>query len=49
VYRLNGRALKTIHDRTKNDERSWSERLERLENAGNLVGRGMDPGRNRTG
>jgi DNA-binding transcriptional ArsR family regulator len=31
VYRLNGRALKPIHDWVKNYERSWSERFEQLD------------------
>lgn len=31
LYRLNGSALKPIHDWVKNYERSWSERLERLD------------------
>src|SRR2546425_5722148 len=31
LYRLNGRALKPIHDWVKNYERSWSERFEQLE------------------
>jgi DNA-binding transcriptional ArsR family regulator len=31
LYRLNGHALKPIHDWVKNYERSWSERLDRLE------------------
>jgi DNA-binding transcriptional ArsR family regulator len=31
LYRLNGRALKPIHDWVKNYERSWSERFERLD------------------
>jgi DNA-binding transcriptional ArsR family regulator len=31
LYRLNGPALKPIHDWVKNYERSWSERLERLD------------------
>jgi DNA-binding transcriptional ArsR family regulator len=31
VYRLNGRALKPIHDWVKNYERSWSERFESLD------------------
>jgi DNA-binding transcriptional ArsR family regulator len=31
LYRLNGRALKPIHDWVKNYERSWSERFDQLE------------------
>jgi DNA-binding transcriptional ArsR family regulator len=31
VYRLNGHALKPIHDWVKNYERSWSERFDRLD------------------
>ena len=31
LYRLNGPALKPIHDWIKNYERSWSERFERLD------------------
>jgi DNA-binding transcriptional ArsR family regulator len=31
LYRLNGDALKPIHDWVKNYERSWSERFERLD------------------
>jgi DNA-binding transcriptional ArsR family regulator len=31
LYRLNGRALKPIHDWVKTYERSWSERLDRLD------------------
>jgi DNA-binding transcriptional ArsR family regulator len=31
LYRLNGRALKPIHDWVKSYERSWSERFERLD------------------
>ena len=31
LYRLNSRALKPIHDWVKNYERSWSERLDRLD------------------
>ncbi len=31
MYRLNGRALKPIHDWLKNYERTWSERFERLD------------------
>jgi DNA-binding transcriptional ArsR family regulator len=31
LYRLNGPALKPIHDWVKNYERSWSERFERLD------------------
>ena len=31
MYRLNGRALKPIHDWVKNYERSWSERFEALD------------------
>jgi DNA-binding transcriptional ArsR family regulator len=31
VYRLNGRALKPIHDWVKNYERSWSERFDQLD------------------
>ena len=31
LYRLNGQALKPIHDWVKNYERSWSERFERLD------------------
>jgi DNA-binding transcriptional ArsR family regulator len=31
LYRLNGRALKPIHDWVKNYERSWSERFEALD------------------
>ena len=31
LYRLNGHALKPIHDWVSNYERSWSERFERLE------------------
>jgi DNA-binding transcriptional ArsR family regulator len=31
LYRLNGRALKPIHDWVKNYERSWSERFEELD------------------
>ena len=30
LYRLNGHALKPIHDWVKNYERSWSERLEQV-------------------
>jgi len=30
LYRLNGHALKPIHDWVKNYERSWSERFDRL-------------------
>jgi DNA-binding transcriptional ArsR family regulator len=30
-YRLNGHALKPIHDWVKDYERSWSERFERLD------------------
>src|SRR5437764_2646924 len=30
-YRLNGQALKPIHDWVKNYERSWSERFDRLD------------------
>jgi len=30
-YRLNGHALKPIHDWVKNYERSWSERFDRLD------------------
>jgi DNA-binding transcriptional ArsR family regulator len=30
-YRLNGHALKPIHDWVKNYERSWSERFEQLD------------------
>src|ERR1043166_4348508 len=32
LYRLNGPALKPIHDWIKNYERSWSERFDLLEN-----------------
>jgi DNA-binding transcriptional ArsR family regulator len=31
VYRLNGDALKPIHDWVKNYERTWSERFDRLD------------------
>ena len=31
LYRLNGHALKPIHDWVKHYERSWSERLDRLD------------------
>jgi DNA-binding transcriptional ArsR family regulator len=31
LYRLNGRALKPIHDWVKGYERSWSERFEELD------------------
>jgi DNA-binding transcriptional ArsR family regulator len=31
LYRLNGRALKPIHDWVKSYERSWSERLDALD------------------
>ena len=31
LYRLNGHALKPIHDWVKDYERSWSERFERLD------------------
>src|SRR5713101_8788565 len=31
LYRLNGRALKPIHDWVKNYERSWSERFAKLD------------------
>jgi DNA-binding transcriptional ArsR family regulator len=31
LYRLNGHALKPIHDWVKNYERSWSERFEQLD------------------
>ena len=31
LYRLNGQALKPIHDWVKTYERSWSERFDRLE------------------
>jgi DNA-binding transcriptional ArsR family regulator len=31
LYRLNGRALKPIHDWVRHYERSWSERLGRLD------------------
>jgi DNA-binding transcriptional ArsR family regulator len=31
LYRLNGHALKPIHDWVSNYERSWSERFERLD------------------
>ena len=31
LYRLNGRALKPIHDWVKNYERTWSERFELLD------------------
>jgi DNA-binding transcriptional ArsR family regulator len=31
LYRLNGPALKPIHDWVKNFERSWSERFDRLD------------------
>ncbi len=31
VYRLNGQALKPIHDWVKGYERSWSERFEQLD------------------
>src|ERR1700736_4596954 len=31
VYRLDGRALKPIHDWVKNYERSWSQRFDRLD------------------
>jgi DNA-binding transcriptional ArsR family regulator len=31
VYRLNGHALKPIHDWVKSYERSWSERFDRLD------------------
>jgi len=31
LYRLNGRALKPIHDWVQNYERSWSERFDQLD------------------
>jgi DNA-binding transcriptional ArsR family regulator len=31
LYRLNGQALKPIHDWVKNYERSWSERFDQLD------------------
>ena len=31
VYRLNGHALKPIHDWVKNYERSWSDRFDQLD------------------
>ena len=31
VYRLNGRALKPIHDWVTNYERTWSERFDALD------------------
>lgn len=31
LYRLNGHALKPIHDWVKNYERSWSDRLDQLD------------------
>src|SRR3954453_24003240 len=31
LYRLNGRALKPIHDWAKNYERSWTERFDELD------------------
>ena len=31
LYRVNGRALKPIHDWVKDYERTWSERFDRLE------------------
>jgi DNA-binding transcriptional ArsR family regulator len=31
LYRLNGRALKPIHDWVKGYERTWSERFEQLD------------------
>ena len=31
MYRLNGRALKPIHDWVKDYERTWSERFDRLD------------------
>ena len=31
LYRLNGHALKPIHDWVKNYERSWSERFDQLD------------------
>ena len=31
LYRVNGEALKPIHDWVKNYERSWSERFDRLD------------------
>jgi DNA-binding transcriptional ArsR family regulator len=31
LYRLNGHALKPIHDWVKNYERSWTERFDRLD------------------
>ena len=31
LYRLNGRALKPIHDWVKDYERSWSERFDQLD------------------
>ena len=31
LYRLNGHALKPIHDWVQNYERSWSERFDRLD------------------
>ncbi len=31
MYRLNGHALKPIHDWVKNYERSWTERFDRLD------------------
>jgi hypothetical protein len=31
LYRLNGRALKPIHDWVKDYERTWSERFDQLD------------------
>jgi DNA-binding transcriptional ArsR family regulator len=31
LYRVNGHALKPIHDWVKNYERSWSDRFDRLD------------------
>jgi hypothetical protein len=31
LYRLDGQALKPIHDWVKNYERSWSQRFDRLD------------------
>jgi DNA-binding transcriptional ArsR family regulator len=53
LYRLNGHALKPIHDWVKNYERSWSERFDRLdgvleeieqEEEGDVVGGGRSDG-----
>jgi DNA-binding transcriptional ArsR family regulator len=45
LYRLNGSALKPIHDWVKNYERSWSERFDELDVVLNeLKEQGDDPG-----